>query len=106
MKRFSLAPGVTTRMITQRYEMWAAGILKNAPHFCLEVRSDRGVEGWFLSSEHTDHAGLGQTWRLRGAGTAMPASRGCCSTGRRWVYTGPWARPWGGRVSAPPTPRC
>jgi hypothetical protein len=57
-ERFSLVPGVTTRMITQRYEMWAAGILKNAPHFCLEVRSARGVEGWFLSSKDTRHAGL------------------------------------------------
>jgi hypothetical protein len=57
-ERFSLVPGVSTRMITQRYEMWAAGILKSAPHFCLEVRSERGVEGWFLSSKHTDHAGL------------------------------------------------
>ena len=57
-ERFSLVPGVTTRMITQRYEMWAAGILKSAPHFCLEVRSERGVEGWFLSSKDTRQAGL------------------------------------------------
>jgi hypothetical protein len=57
-ERFSLVPGVTTRMITQRYEMWAVGILKSAPHFCLEVRSERGVEGWFLSSKDAKHAGL------------------------------------------------
>ena len=57
-ERFSLVPGVTTRMITERYEMWATGILKNAPHFCLQVRSERGVEGWFLSSKDTRQAGL------------------------------------------------
>lgn len=57
-ERFSLVPGVTHRRITQRYEMWAAGILKSAPHFCLEVRSERGVEGWFLSSKDTRQAGL------------------------------------------------
>ncbi len=57
-ERFRLVPGVTNRRITQRYEMWAAGILKSAPHFCLEVRSERGVEGWFLSSKDPRQAGL------------------------------------------------
>lgn len=57
-ERFSLVPGVTTRMITERYEMWAEGILESAPQYCVEIRSQRGVEGWFLSSKSTHHAGL------------------------------------------------
>jgi hypothetical protein len=60
-ERFNRVPGITTRMITQRYEMLAAAILQSAPRFCLELRSNRGVEGWFLSNKDPTHPGLNLT---------------------------------------------
>lgn len=57
-ERFTLVPGVTVPMITRRYELWAQGILKSAPQYCLELRSARGVEGWFLSSKDARQPGL------------------------------------------------
>lgn len=57
-ERFGFVPGVTTAMITERYELLAAGILRSAPQYCLQISSARGVEGWFLSNRDSHQPGL------------------------------------------------
>ena len=56
-ERFSLVPGITTRMITQRYDV-GGGDIEERPAFLPGVTFGAGRGGWFLSSKDPHRAGL------------------------------------------------
>ena len=48
-ERFFVLPGVGEDEVNTRYSLWAETLIAENPHTCLEIASDNGVEGWFLS---------------------------------------------------------
>src|SRR5579871_6171540 len=70
-ERFGFVPGVTPQMIQERYEVLAAGLLKDSPRYCLEISSASGVEGWFLSTKDARRPGLSLTLAVLRRGSQL-----------------------------------
>ncbi|HED66929.1 MAG TPA: hypothetical protein ENJ09_15405 [Planctomycetes bacterium] len=64
-ERFALLPGVGEQELAGRYLLWSARLIAEHPETALAIRSERGVEGWFLSRR--DEGGLELTLAMLAA---------------------------------------
>lgn len=53
-ERFRYLPGITDEKLTERYALWAKALIGSQPDWCLRVRDEAQVQGWFLSERHPD----------------------------------------------------
>ena len=57
-ERFLQLPGITDRMLNERYANWANDIIRNHPRWCLRLSHHGVTQGWFLSESSNGSLGL------------------------------------------------
>ncbi len=48
-ERFLQLPGITDRMLNERYATWANDLIRSRPRWCLRLSREGVTQGWFLS---------------------------------------------------------
>ena len=57
-ERFLQLPGITDRMLNERYASWANDIIHTHPQWCLRLSHQGVTQGWFLSESSGGNLGL------------------------------------------------
>ena len=57
-ERFLQLPGITERMLSERYASWANDLVRNHPRWCLRLSHEGVTQGWFLSESNGGSLGL------------------------------------------------
>ncbi len=69
-ERFSRLPGVSQRLVNQRYALWGETHIKKHPSTCLRVLYKERVEGWYLADD-TGKKGLNLTLAMLSKGSEI-----------------------------------
>ncbi len=57
-ERFLELPGITDRMLNERYATWANDLIRTHPRWCLRLSHQGVTQGWFLSESTGGSLGL------------------------------------------------